>query len=69
MSTIVSAVATTLVTTTWNSFQPVEMAKGDVAFMTLFTVHRTGMRSNDRLRIAASWCYEDSVEPWLVDRG
>jgi hypothetical protein len=50
-------------------FLPVEMAKGDVAFMTLFTVHRTGMRSNDRLRIAASWRYEDSVEPSLIDRG
>jgi hypothetical protein len=50
-------------------FLPVEMAKGDVAFMTLFTVHRTGMRSNGRLRIAASWRYEDSVEPSLIDRG
>jgi len=50
-------------------FLPLEMAKGDAALMTMFTVHRTAMRSNDRLRIAASWRYEDSIEPSFIERG
>jgi len=52
-----------------SQFLPVEMAKGDVAFMTMFTVHRTGKSSGDRLRVAASWRYEDAVERSLIERG
>jgi hypothetical protein len=50
-------------------FISLEVAKGDVVFMTPFTVHRTGLSDTPQLRLAVSWRYEDGVEPTFVSRG
>lgn len=50
-------------------FVPLHMNKGDAVLLSPFTIHRTGMRDGDVLRIAASWRYEDAVEPTFIARG
>jgi hypothetical protein len=49
-------------------FVPLPIRKGDVVFLSPFTIHRTGMTSTDELRLAASWRYEDALEPTFVAR-
>jgi ectoine hydroxylase-related dioxygenase (phytanoyl-CoA dioxygenase family) len=51
-----------------DAFVPVDVRKGDVVFMSPFTVHRTGLTNSECLRIAASWRYEDAVEDTFVAR-
>lgn len=51
-----------------SEFIPLEVGKGDVVFLSPFTIHRTGVTDTDALRIAASWRYEDALEPTFVDR-
>jgi hypothetical protein len=50
-------------------FVPLEACKGDVVFMSPFTIHRTGQRGGSDLRVAVSWRYEDALEETFVDRG
>jgi ectoine hydroxylase-related dioxygenase (phytanoyl-CoA dioxygenase family) len=49
-------------------FVPVTVRKGDVVFLSPFTIHRTGLTDTDELRLAASWRYEDALEPTFVER-
>ncbi len=50
-------------------WMPVEMARGDVAFMSGFLVHTTGEGRRSGVRIACGVRYEDITEPTYVDRG
>ena len=49
-------------------FVPLPIRKGDAVFLSPFIIHRTGMTNTDELRLAASWRYEDAVEPTFVAR-
>jgi hypothetical protein len=49
-------------------FVALEAHKGDVVFMSPFTIHRTGIAEGGQLRIAASWRYEDALEPTFIAR-
>lgn len=49
-------------------FKALEAKTGDVVFMSPFTVHRTGMSESPELRLAASWRYEDALEPSFIER-
>ncbi len=46
-----------------------EMSRGDVVFMSGFTVHTTGTGSRSGVRIACGTRFEDITEPTYVDRG
>jgi Phytanoyl-CoA dioxygenase (PhyH) len=50
------------------TFVPLHLKKGDVVFLSAFTIHRTGMTGSGGLRIAASWRYEDAAEPSFIAR-
>ena len=49
-------------------FVAVTPRKGDVVFMSCFTIHRTALRETEKLRIAASWRYEDALEETFIER-
>ena len=51
-----------------NPFERVNIAEGDAVIMSPFLVHRTGLSETDRLRIAASWKFEDALEPTFIAR-
>lgn len=48
-------------------FISLNMKKGDVLFMSVFTVHRTCLEGN--FRMAASIRYEDAMDPSFIERG
>jgi Phytanoyl-CoA dioxygenase (PhyH) len=50
------------------NFIPMEANPGDVVFMCSFTIHRSGQRGGDRVRIAVSARYENASEPTFIDR-
>ncbi len=51
-------------------FVPVEVNKGDVVFMTYFTIHRSGMHGiHDRVRLACSTRFDNGDEPTFIERG
>ena len=50
------------------TFLPLELRKGDVVFLTPFTIHRTGLTESGDLRIAISWRYEDALEDTFIER-
>ncbi len=49
-------------------FIPVEVKFGDVIFMSNFTLHRSGMNGDERLRIACSSRYENASEKTFIER-
>lgn len=49
-------------------FVPMEMSMGDVLFMSNFTLHRTGMQGDHRVRIAGSARYENGSEKTFIER-
>ena len=50
-------------------FVPVELHRGDVFLMAIFTIHRSSARGRPgALRIACSARYENAAEPTFVDR-
>lgn len=53
-----------------SDFVPVEVKKGDVVFMSNFTVHRSGTHGRpDRVRLACSTRYDNGDEPTFIERG
>ncbi len=42
--------------------------RGDVVFMSSFSIHRSNPRGNGRLRVATSMRYENASEPHFIDR-
>lgn len=51
-------------------FVPVEVRKGDVVFMSNFTVHRSSPQGAfDRVRLACSTRYDNGDEPSFIERG
>lgn len=52
------------------NFVPVEVNKGDVVFMSNFTVHRSGAHGRpDKVRLACSTRYDNGDEPTFIERG
>lgn len=49
-------------------FIPMEVGLGDVLFMSNFTLHRSSLQSDSRLRIAGSARYENASEKTFIDR-
>jgi ectoine hydroxylase-related dioxygenase (phytanoyl-CoA dioxygenase family) len=55
---------------TTSDFIPVEVQKGDVIFMSSFTVHRSSIIGHkNKIRLACSLRYENMQEDTYVDRG
>ena len=52
-----------------DAFRPLLMARGDVAVLSGFLVHRTGERGDARVRVALSLRYNNADEPSFVARG
>ena len=52
-----------------SAFVPVSVARGDVVFASVFTVHRTGLKGREGVRISTSIRYEDAREPTYAARG
>ncbi|EKD70630.1 MAG: hypothetical protein ACD_46C00467G0003, partial [uncultured bacterium] len=50
------------------NFVPMEVKFGDVLFMSNFTLHRSGLRGDQRLRIACSSRYENASEKTFIER-
>jgi len=51
-----------------NAFVSVLMKPGDVAFMSSWTVHRTGTEPGSEPRVAISTRYENAAEPTFIER-
>jgi len=51
-----------------NDFIPMEVNRGDVLFMSNFTLHRTGLHGDKRVRIAGSARYENASETTFIER-
>lgn len=51
-----------------DSYIPVEVNPGDVAFMSGWTAHRTGILNCSGFRLACSIRYDNAAEPTFVDR-
>lgn len=49
-------------------FVPMEAQRGDIVFMSSFTIHRSSLRGDDRLRISTSMRYENAAEPYYIAR-
>lgn len=49
-------------------FVPMEVNMTDVLFMSNFTLHRSGLQGDDRLRIACSSRYENASEKTFIER-
>lgn len=49
-------------------FVPMEVNMGDVLFMSNFTLHRSGLQGDSRLRIACSSRYENASEKTFIER-
>ncbi len=49
-------------------FVPMEVKLGDVLFMSNFTLHRSGLRGDQRVRIACSSRYENASEKTFIER-
>jgi len=49
-------------------FVPVEALRGDIVFMSSFTIHRSSLKGDDRLRVSTSWRYENAAEPHFIER-
>lgn len=51
-------------------FVPVEVKRGDVVFMSLFTAHRSSLKgTTGRCRVALSTRFDNGGEPTYIDRG
>ncbi len=50
------------------NFVPMEINFGDVLFMSNFTLHRSGLHGDHRLRIACSSRYENASEETFIER-
>lgn len=50
------------------NFIPMEVNYGDVLFMSNFTLHRTSLKGDHRLRIAGSARYENASEKTFIER-
>ena len=49
-------------------FIPMVAKRGDIVFMSSFTIHRSSLRGDHRLRVSTSMRYENAAEPHFVDR-
>jgi len=49
-------------------FRPLEVDKGDAVLLSTFTVHRTGARGGERVRLAGSFRFNNAAEPSFVAR-
>lgn len=49
-------------------FIPMEAQRGDIVFMSSFTIHRSSLRGDDRLRVSTSMRYENAAEPHYIAR-
>lgn len=49
-------------------FVPMEAQRGDIVFMSSFTIHRSSLRGDDRLRISTSMRYENAAELHYITR-
>jgi Phytanoyl-CoA dioxygenase (PhyH) len=55
---------------TGSDWLPIEVAVGDVAFISVFTIHRSSrIGAPDRLRMALSTRFDNAAEPTFVERG
>jgi len=50
-------------------FIKVSVKKGDVVFMSVFTIHRSCLKGRKGVRMSASIRYEDASEPTYIERG
>jgi ectoine hydroxylase-related dioxygenase (phytanoyl-CoA dioxygenase family) len=51
-----------------DGFVPMETARGDVVFMSSFSVHRSSTQGDDRLRVSTSMRYENASERYFIER-
>lgn len=51
-----------------DDFIPVVAKRGDIVFMSSFTVHRSSLRGDHRLRVSTSMRYENAAEPHFIAR-
>jgi hypothetical protein len=51
------------------SFEPVEVRRGDALFFSAFLVHRSGTNVSDRIRWSCHFRYNNLLEPTFVERG
>jgi hypothetical protein len=49
-------------------FIPVVAKRGDIVFMSSFTVHRSSLRGDHRLWVSTSMRYENAAEPHFIAR-
>jgi Phytanoyl-CoA dioxygenase (PhyH) len=49
-------------------FRPIEACRGDVVFMTSFSIHRSSTHGDNRLRVSTSMRYENAAEPYFIER-
>jgi hypothetical protein len=49
-------------------FVPLEVAKGDVVFLSAFTVHRTGVKGGRNVRVSGSFRFNNAAEPTFIER-
>lgn len=49
-------------------FIPMVAKRGDIVFMSSFTIHRSSLRGDHRLRVSTSMRYENAAEPHFIAR-
>lgn len=49
-------------------FIPMVAQRGDIVFMSSFTIHRSSLQGDDRLRVSTSMRYENAAEPHFIAR-
>ena len=50
-------------------FTPLVCKKGDVVFLSIYTVHQTGLNGDDRLRVACSTRIDNGDEITFIKKG
>lgn len=49
-------------------FVPLKVSKGDVVFLSTFTVHRTGAKGGQNIRMSGSFRFNNAAEPTYIER-